>query len=196
MKFVTFLVFLSSSYQECYKHKDIIVPTKYVIDQEDIEISKYIVCLRRKNAKISARSLRSLVIIYEFCNISSLLIKFRGVTNTRILLYRQNMWLSNKILRSRSIVCLRRTNVKISARSLRSLVIIYEICNISSILIKFISGVLQTQGYYCTDKICDWPTRYWDLEESYGLRRYNISQVSTLLIKAISWLLYYEQKHV
>ena len=27
-------------YHECYKHKDIIVPTKYVIDQQDIEIAK------------------------------------------------------------------------------------------------------------------------------------------------------------
>ena len=69
MKFVKFLVFSSSSYQECYKHTDIIVPTKYEIDQEDIEISKYIVCLRRKNAKISACSLRSLVIIYDISQV-------------------------------------------------------------------------------------------------------------------------------
>ena len=59
--FLKFLVFWSTSYHECYKHKDIIVPTKYVIDQQDIEISKNS-CLRRKNLKISARSLRSLVI--------------------------------------------------------------------------------------------------------------------------------------
>ena len=126
---------------------------------------------------------------------SSLLIKVISwvLQHTIILLYRQNMWLTNKILRSRRIVglCIRRK--KKLARSLRSLVIIY----------KFL--VFQTQGYYCTDKICDSPTRYRDLEELYGLRCkmrkclarslrslviiYDISQVLTLLIKAISWLL-------
>ena len=107
-------------------HNYITVPPKYVIDQQDIEISKN--CMFKTQKKL-ARSLRSLVIIYKFL-------------------------------------------------------------------------VFQTQGYYCTDKICDSPTRYRDLEELYGLRRkmrkclarslrslviiYDISQVLTLLIKAIS----------
>ena len=39
-KFRIFLVFLSKSYHVRYKHIDIMVRTKYLIDQQDIEISK------------------------------------------------------------------------------------------------------------------------------------------------------------
>ena len=39
-EFLKCLVFWSKPYHACYKHKDIIVPAKYVIDQQDIEISK------------------------------------------------------------------------------------------------------------------------------------------------------------
>ena len=35
-----FLAFWSISYHECYKHEDIIVPTKFVFEQQDIEILK------------------------------------------------------------------------------------------------------------------------------------------------------------
>ena len=42
--------------------KDIIIQTKYVIDQQDI--ARTILYLTRNNLKISPRSLRSLVIIY------------------------------------------------------------------------------------------------------------------------------------
>ena len=62
--FLKFLVFWSRSY-ECCKHEDIIVPRKYVFENKILR-SWRIVCLRRKNSKISGRSLRSLVIFYKF----------------------------------------------------------------------------------------------------------------------------------
>ena len=40
MKFLKFLLFWSRPYHEYYEQEDIIVRTKYVIDQQDIEISK------------------------------------------------------------------------------------------------------------------------------------------------------------
>ena len=52
MTFLKYLVFWSRSYHKWYKRKEIIIPTKYVIDQQDIEILKNIVFLRHKNGKI------------------------------------------------------------------------------------------------------------------------------------------------
>ena len=56
-----------------------------------------------------------------------------------------------------------------SARLLRSLV--KYIFKMSSLRIKIILYVLQTQRYYFTDKICDWPTRYWYLEKLQDARK-------------------------
>ena len=56
-----------------------------------------------------------------------------SITDKSSLLYRYNMWLTNKILRYRRIVQFKRQNAKISARSLRSLVIIYEISQVSDL---------------------------------------------------------------
>ena len=77
-----------------------------------------------KNAKISARSLRSLLIIYEILK-SQIYFFDKGIimsiTDKSTLLYRHNMWLTNKILRYRRIVRFKRQNAKISARSLAPL---------------------------------------------------------------------------
>ena len=40
VNFLKFIVFWSRAYYECYKHKDIKVPTKYKIVQQVIGISK------------------------------------------------------------------------------------------------------------------------------------------------------------
>ena len=78
----------------------LIVPTKYVIDRQDIEISKNSIY---KTGKLG--------------NFGSLA--------------RNNLW--------NIFWCL---------------------------LIKAISWVWQI-GHYCTEKICDWPRRFWDFEELY-----------------------------
>ena len=48
MNFLKVLAFWPKSYHVRYKQMDIIVPTKYVIDQQHIEILKNCDCLRRK----------------------------------------------------------------------------------------------------------------------------------------------------
>ena len=52
------LVFSSRSYQECYKDKDISAPTKYLIDQQDIEISKNFTCKGRNFYRLTRNSLQ------------------------------------------------------------------------------------------------------------------------------------------
>ena len=69
-------------------------------------------------------------------------------TNKSTLLYRHYMWLTNKILRYWRIVLVRfkRQSANISARSLRSVVIIYEISQISTLLTMLaIWWVLRTK---------------------------------------------------
>ena len=78
--------------------------------QQDIEIWKKII-FKTQNYE----NFGSLVIICEISQVSD------------ILLYRHDMWLTNKILRYMRIVRFKRQNVKISPRSLRSLVIIYDL---------------------------------------------------------------------
>ena len=69
-----------------------------------------------------------------------------SIADKSTLLYRHNMWLTNKILRYRRIVRFKRQNAKISACSLRSLVIIYELFQVSTLLIRLaISWVLRTE---------------------------------------------------
>jgi len=48
VNFLKFLAFWPKSYHVRYKQMDIIVPTKYVIDQQHIEILKNCDCLKRK----------------------------------------------------------------------------------------------------------------------------------------------------
>ena len=50
VNFLKFLAFWPKSYHVLYKQMDIIVPTKYVIDQQDIEISKNRTVYKTQNA--------------------------------------------------------------------------------------------------------------------------------------------------
>ena len=77
-----------------------------------------------------------------------------SITDKSTSLYRHNMRLTNKILRHRKIVRFKRQNAKISARSLRSLVIIYEMSQVSTLLIRLaVSRVLRTEVHVVSTNI-------------------------------------------
>ena len=109
------LVFWSRSYHERYKHNDFIVPTKYVIYQQDIEVSKN--CMFKTQKIENFGSLAPLARHYLYISKISSLLQSKSYhecyNHTRILLYRQNMWLTNKISRSRRIVQSKTQNAKI-----------------------------------------------------------------------------------
>ena len=94
-------------------------------------------------------SLRSHVSIFEISHVSDLFFwskPYHEYYEQKSLLYRHNMWLTTKCwTRYQRIVRFKRQNVKISARSLRSLVIIHDIYQVSALLIRLaISWVLRT----------------------------------------------------
>ena len=65
------------------------------------------------------------------------------VTNTRILVYRQNVRLTNKTLRSWRIVRFKTHNLKMSGLLAPLACIIYEISQVSTLMIKAKSWVLR-----------------------------------------------------
>ena len=82
---------------------------------------------------------------------------------------------TNKILRSRRIVCTFKTQKFENFDSLAPLARNYSQISIFFSLIREVRSyqshvmcVTKTQVYYyCTDKICDWPTGYRDLKKLY-----------------------------
>ena len=97
---------------------------RLICDFSNNYILTWIIIFDAKMRQISARSLCSLVIIYEISQIYFFLIKaISWVLLTNVQYYTDIVWLTNKIFRYRRIVRFKRQNAKISARSLRSLVI-------------------------------------------------------------------------
>ena len=138
--FLKCLVFSSRSYQECYIDKDISAPTKYLIDQQDIEISKNFTCKPVRGEIF----IGSLVIVYKFLILRSKsyheCYKHKDITKPTKYVTDQNdiNWDLEQFYG------LIRKIRKFSARSLRSLVIIYETFQVYTLITKPISWVLGT----------------------------------------------------
>ena len=128
---------------------------KYVIDQQNIEISKNSMfkTLKRENfgslAPLARNNLLKFLLFVVFRSRP-----YHEYTNRMTLLYWQNMWLTNKILRSRRIMIMSKTQKCQNFGSLAPLARNHwwNFIKISSLLIKVISWALLTQGHYFSTK--------------------------------------------